>query len=163
MTFDEAFDRLIGFEGGYSNNSADPGGETRFGITRRVALQEGYTGDMHLFPRELSKSIYKKRYWDAIHADQVPEAARYTVFDAAVNEGVTQTSRWLERALGVGEDGVLGPITLAALVKADGMKLAAAILGLQLDFKTSLPTWGQFSRGWSRRIAQILQSLGALA
>ena len=159
MTFDQAFDRLLGFEGGYSNNRQDPGGETCWGITRRVAAQEGYTGDMHFLPRETAKAIYKKRYWDAVQAEQVPEAARYAVFDGAVNDGVTQAVRWLERALGVGEDGVLGPVTLAALQKADGTRLAAAFLGLQLDFKTSLPTWGAFGRGWARRIAEILKGL----
>lgn len=159
MNFDQAFDKLLGFEGGYSNNSQDPGGETCWGVTRRVALQEGYTGDMHLLPRDTAKAIYKKRYWDAIHADQVPEAARYAVFDGAVNAGVTQAARWIERALGVGEDGVLGPLTIAALAHADGRVLAAVFLGLQLDFKTSLPTWGAFGRGWSRRIADILKGI----
>jgi lysozyme family protein len=156
MNFDQAFDKLLGFEGGYSNNSQDPGGETCFGVTRRVALQEGYTGDMHVLPRETAKAIYKKRYWDSIHADAVPEPARYVVFDSAVNAGVTQTARWIERALGVGEDGVLGPVTLSALATADGAKLASTVLGLQLDFKTSLPTWGAFGRGWARRIAAML-------
>lgn len=158
MNFDQSFDQLIGFEGGYSNDSSDPGGETMWGVTRRVALQEGYQGSMRQLPRETAKAIYLKRYWTPIHADQAPEAARYALFDSSVNAGVTQTARWIERALGVGEDGVLGPITLAAMQKADGVRLAAVVLGLQLDFKTSLPTWGGYGRGWARRIADILQS-----
>ena len=42
MDFDQAFEKLIGHEGGYVNNPADPGGETKFGISRRCLL---YTSD----------------------------------------------------------------------------------------------------------------------
>jgi lysozyme family protein len=159
MNFDQAFDRLIGFEGGYSNNSHDPGGETMWGITRRVALQEGYTGDMRFLPRATAKAIYLNRYWTPIHADHVPDAARYAVFDGAVNDGVIQAARWMQRAVGVGEDGVLGPASLAAIAAVDGVKLAAVFLGFQLDAKTTYPTWVAFGKGWSRRIADILQGL----
>ncbi len=49
MTFDEAFDRLVGNEGGYVNNPSDPGRETKFGIGKslgwailpRVQVQAG--------------------------------------------------------------------------------------------------------------------------
>jgi lysozyme family protein len=76
MNFDDAFDALLGVEGGYSNSPSDPGGETMWGITRRVALREGYSGDMHLLPRETAKAIYRRRYWDAVMADRLPEAVR---------------------------------------------------------------------------------------
>ena len=61
--FNEAFDALIGNEGGYSNNAADPGGETMWGITKRVAVASGYMGQMKDLPRETAKQIAKKNYW----------------------------------------------------------------------------------------------------
>ena len=112
MTFDEAFDILMEHEGGYSNHPSDPGGETMWGVTKRVALQEGYLGEMRLLPKETAKAIYKKKYWDAVHADELPEPIRYTVFDAAVNSGPKRAIQWLQQALGVGEDGVVGPVTV---------------------------------------------------
>jgi lysozyme family protein len=159
MNFDDAFDALLGVEGGYSNSPSDPGGETMWGITRRVALREGYSGDMHLLPRETAKAIYRRRYWDAVMADRLPEAVRYTVFDAAVNSGPPQAITWLQRALDVGEDGVIGPLTLDAVNKASGLRLGVLFNAERLDFMTSLPTWGAFGRGWARRIVTNLKGL----
>jgi lysozyme family protein len=161
MNFDQAFDMLIGHEGGYSNNPADPGGETMWGVTRRVALQEGYVGEMRQFPRETAKAIYLKRYWTPIKAEQLPESLRYTVFDAAVNSGVSQAIKWLQRAVGVGEDGYLGPMTLAAANAPGDVKVAVLFNAERLDFMTNLPTWGAFGEGWARRIASNLKELAA--
>lgn len=157
MNFDQAFDMLLGEEGGYSNNPNDPGGETCWGITRRVAIQEGYTGDMHILPRDFAKGVYKRRYWDAIQADSLPDEVRFAAFDAAVNSGVTQSVKWLQQSADVGDDGVLGPMTLSALANVPGLKLALIFNALRLDFMTSLPTWGGFGRGWARRIASNLK------
>lgn len=159
MNFDAAFDALLGHEGGYSNNRHDPGGETMWGITRKVAMQEGYVGDMHIMPRDFAKAVYQRKYWDAVKADSLPDALRFAVFDAAVNSGVSQAVRWLQRALDVGDDGILGPLTLQAAQRCNPVRTAATLNGIRLDFMTSLPTWGQFGRGWARRIASNLQAL----
>lgn len=161
MNFDRAFDRLIGNEGGYSFNAADPGGETMWGITSRVARASGYTGDMKALARDAAAAIYKARYWDAIRADELPPLLRFEVFDAAVNSGVQQAVRWLQRAAGVTDDGVLGPMALAAVHGGDPLRLALAFNGDRLELMTSLPTWGSFGRGWARRIAANLQALAA--
>jgi lysozyme family protein len=161
MTFDESFDRLLGHEGGYSFSPSDPGGETMFGVTANVARANGYTGRMRDLPRDKAKEIYKAKYWDAVQADKLPEALRFEVFDAAVNSGVSQAVKWLQRVAGVADDGVLGPMTLNAAAKLSGYAAAAAYNGARLEFMTNLPTWGAFSRGWSRRIAENLQRLGA--
>lgn len=159
MNFDQAFDILLGHEGGYANDSRDPGGETMWGVTARVARADGFIGDMRGLPRDRAKAIYKRKYWDAVMADRLPEAAQYIVFDAAVNSGPGQAIRWLQRSLGVGEDGVLGPMTLDAINRASGLKLAVAFCAERLDFMTSLPTWGAFGKGWARRIASNLKGL----
>jgi lysozyme family protein len=124
-----------------------------------VALQEGYSGQMRLLPREFAKGVYQRRYWDAVKADSLPEAVRFALFDAAVNSGVTQAVKWLQRAVDVVDDGVLGSMTLQAAQRANGVMTAAQINGMRLDFMTSLPTWGAFGRGWARRIASNLQVL----
>lgn len=153
MDFDAAFDKLMTFEGGYSNNSADPGGETMWGITARVARAEGFIGDMKALPKEAAKAIARKRYWDPVRCDDLPEGIRYAMFDCAYNSGPAQAVKFLQRAVDVKDDGVMGPMTIAA---ARGASLAA-IAGLRLDFLTSLPTFGAFGKGWVRRVASILQ------
>ena len=113
MTFDEAFTKLLGHEGGYSNHPSDPGGETMWGVTKRVAQAHGYMGPMRDLPVALAKQIYKKAYWDAVSADLIPAHTRYAVFDAAVNSGPVQAIKWLQRAMGVEDVGRFGPKTMA--------------------------------------------------
>lgn len=158
MNFDEAFDRLIGHEGGYSNHPSDPGAETMWGVTARVARASGYSGDMRGLPRDKAKQIYLNLYWNPIHADDLPEGLRFEVFDAAVNSGVQQAVKWLQRVVGAAPDGVIGPATLRAVAKADDLA-PARFSGVRLQFMTDLPTWGAFGKGWARRIAANLQRL----
>ena len=158
MDFDTAFDKLIGHEGAYSNNAADPGGETMWGVTAKVARVNGYTGEMRYLSRDTAKAIYKRLFWDAVKADQLPDEVRYPLFDAAVNSGVGQAIKWLQRAVDTVDDGILGPVTIAAAAK-DAKGAAVKMLAFRLDFMTSLPTFGQFGKGWSRRVASILMEV----
>ena len=158
MNFDTAFALLLGHEGDFSDHAADPGGKTRFGITEAVARQAGYTGDMRELPVDLAKRIYLERYWRPVRADDLPPGVRYIVFDGAVNSGPAQSALWLQRALGVTADGVIGPRTLAAAYAKDAQQLKTAILAQRLRFMTSLTNWPAFSRGWARRIADLMEA-----
>lgn len=155
MNFDQAFDALIGHEGGYSNNPTDPGGETMWGVTLTVARASGYTGLMRDLPRDTAKAIYRAQYWDAVRADQLPDQVRFDIFDAAVNSGVKQAVKWLQRVVGVSEDGIIGPATMAAAASS-GQDIGRRYSGVRLKFMTDLPTWPTFGRGWARRIASNL-------
>jgi lysozyme family protein len=153
MTFDEAYDKLLGHEKGYSNHPADKGGATNWGVTQAVARANGYAGDMRDFPQSMARTIYKKDYWTPCQADMLPEAVRYDVFDGAVNSGVGQSVRWLQRAVGASADGMLGPQTLAAVNALPGGVVAARYNGHRLMFMAGLPNWDSFSEGWAKRIA----------
>lgn len=158
MNFDTALDLLLGHEGGYSDHAADPGGKTRFGITEAVARQAGYQGDMRELPLDLAKTVYLDRYWRPIRADDLPPGIRYVVFDAAVNSGHRQATLWLQRALGVEADGIIGPQTLAAAYAQDNQALKLRLLAQRLRFMTGLTNWPAFSRGWARRIADLMDA-----
>lgn len=157
MDFDTAFTKLLGHEGGYVNHPNDPGGETNWGVTKAVARDFGYTGSMRDLPRDTAKRIYRVKYWDAVKADEMPAAVRYPLFDAAVNSGVGQAARWLQRALGVADDGKIGAITIAKAKQSDGVAVASAMIGQRLQFMTNLSTWPAFGKGWARRIASLMQ------
>jgi lysozyme family protein len=156
MEFDEAYHILLGHEGGYSNHAADPGGETMWGVTKRVAQANGYTGPMRDLPLEVAKRIYRSMYWAPVRAQELPPTLRYPVFDAAVNSGTGQAIRWLQRALGVADDGRIGPITLAAAQRADAEQVLRRMLGARLRFMTDLSSWPHFGRGWARRVADLM-------
>lgn len=153
--FDAAFKALIDHEGGYVNHPKDPGGETRFGITKR-----SYP---HLNIRDLTlddaRAIYRRDFWDRLQCDALPLAARFQVFDAAVNSGPGNAVRWLQAAAGVAQDGLIGPATRQAVDAMHPAALVARFNAARLLFMTSLSTWPTFSRGWARRIAANLQEV----
>jgi lysozyme family protein len=158
MNFLTAFEKLLKHEGGFSDHSADPGGKTRYGITEAVARDVGYRGDMRELPIDLAQRIYKDKYWDAMQAEALPADVRYIVFDGAVNSGITQSAKWLQRACGVKDDGIVGPATIRAAnsLASDGLK--RRILGQRLRFMATLPNWPAFGRGWANRIADLLET-----
>ena len=145
-----ALDHVIGVEGGYSDDPADSGGRTRYGITEAVARISGYRGPMRQLPRELAETIYGDRYWDAMRLDDVAylcPLAALELFESGVNCGVATAGRWLQRALNAlndaerrwpdtSEDGAIGPGTLAALDSCvtgspGADKLLATMLNIQ--------------------------------
>jgi len=123
-----------------------------------VARGVGYTGDMRDLPISLAKTIYRSLYWDAVRGDELPDGIRYFVFDAAAASGVRQSVLWLQRALGVAADGILGPVTLATAHAANPDRLKARLLSQRLRFMAGLSNWPSFSRGWSRRVADLLEA-----
>lgn len=153
--FDQCFDKLIAHEGGYSNDAKDPGGETNFGISKRAYPQV----DIKNLTRDAAKAIYKRDYWDRAQCDKLPPTLAYLLFDAAVNSGIGQAIRFLQRALGVADDGVLGPLTLSMVSRADAESICARFIGQRLDFMTRLSTFEYFGKGWSRRLADQLKGL----
>lgn len=164
VTLDESLTLLLSdrVEGKYSKRppGVDPGGETMWGITAKVARLHGYTGDMRYLPRATACAIYKTDYWDINSTDQLPGPLRYPLFDASVNSGHERAAEWLQAALGVTIDGAIGPETIAASLVANSIEVAAAMVGHRLQFMTDTPIWGGNGRGWARRIALILSLLG---
>lgn len=154
--FDQAFVDLLGHEGGYSNNPADPGGETNWGVTVAVARENGYIGAMKDMDVSVAKTIYAKKYW-LPEFDQLSYPVAFQIFDAAVNSGVGQAVRWLQRSVGTADDGKIGPVTLAAALVIDPLKLVLLFNAERLMFMTNLSTWGSFSKGWARRVATNLK------
>jgi lysozyme family protein len=157
VTFDQVFDKLINHEGGYVFNPHDPGGETKFGISKRSypAL------DIASLTLADAKTIYRRDFWDRAQCDKLHPDLAFDLFDGAVNSGIGQAIRWLQRAVGVADDGVVGPLTLASINREnDTSAIRARYSGHRLDFMTRLSTWDVFGKGWARRIAFNLQSVG---
>lgn len=153
MNLDKALELLLRHEGGFVDHPSDPGGATNHGITERTARQHGYTGNMRDLPLSVAITIYRKQYWSMIKAEQLPDSLRFHVFDAAVNSGHVQAIKWLQRAAGVKEDGIIGPVT----IRAAGGVSAAKYSAIRLRFMTDLKTWPTFGKGWARRIADNLE------
>jgi lysozyme family protein len=153
MTFDLAFDRLMGHEGGYTPGEGDPGGETKWGISKRSYPDL----DIKNLTRLDAKEIYRRDFWTRINADDLHDGAAFQAFDFAVNSGIETAVRHLQRTLGVADDGHFGPVSRAA---AKAMSETDTIMRLnaeRLDFMTRLSVWPTFGRGWARRIVGNLR------
>lgn len=154
MTFEEAFTALLGHEGGYVNDPRDPGGETNWGISKRSYPN----ANIRTLTREEAKRLYARDFWVPSACDRLPDSIRFDVFDTAVNSGVHRSALFLQRCLGVREDGVIGPVTLAAAHAAHDLR--AKYNGARLEFMTDLDNWATYGRGWARRVASNLMRAG---
>lgn len=139
MIFEEALRHVLRFEGGFVDHPDDPGGATNFGITQKTYDAWRSDRGLMLVPvRYIShaevEAIYRERYWQAARTDDLPAPLRLLHFDAAVNCGVENAVKFLQRALGVKADGMFGPITLGALQRAQVSSLAHDLLWERLRY-----------------------------
>lgn len=153
-SFDDAFDALIGNEGKFVDNLADPGGATCWGITERVARACGYVGAMQDLPKETAKHIAKTMYWNPLYLDSFDPRVAFQILDANYNGG--HPVIWMQGAAGAPVDGLIGPKTIAAVQATDPLKFMMRWNALRLIYFTSLKTWPTFGKGWVRRIANNL-------
>lgn len=157
MNFDRAFNKLLGNEGGYVNHPDDPGGETNWGITKRVALENGYTGEMIEMPLSVAKEIYKNNYWDRNY-NILPFSVAFNLFDAAVNHGQRTAVKLMQRALHLKVDGIMGTETTHAILYNDEYKVVCLFNAERLNYYTGLTrSWQTFGRGWANRVAENLR------
>jgi lysozyme family protein len=166
--FEECLALVLGHEGGYSNHAADKGGATSSGITQavydewRAGRGFGRQPVLDISADEV-KMIYKARYWLLGKCDQLPAPLDYVHFDGCVNHGPGQAAKFLQRALCVAADGVVGPKTLAAVREDDAAgrieDICANILDQREEFYHRLvekdPTQKAFIRGWLNRIVAV--------
>jgi lysozyme family protein len=157
LTFDQIFERCMGHEGGYVNHPNDPGGETIWGITIATARANGYTGSMRYMKRDQAKEIYRKAYWERAKCAQYNSAIGFQMFDAAVNHGIGNAIRILQRAVDVADDGAIGKITLGAINEKSLDDVLVLFNAERLEFYAKLQTFPTFGRGWTRRVASNLR------
>jgi lysozyme family protein len=155
--FLKAFDYLLKHEGGYVNDSADPGGETRYGISKR-----SYPNlDIKNLTLDQAKEIYFRDFWQKGRFEQIEdENIAIKLFDLGVNMGINQANKLIQRALRatgtqVAEDGIIGPITLTAINKADPTDLLSALksesAGHYRLIASANPSQKRFIEGWLNR------------
>jgi lysozyme family protein len=157
--FDESFKRLIEHEGGYVNHPSDPGGETMFGVTARVARANGYAGPMRQLPLSTARSIAKAVYWDSLGCDDYDNRVSVLLFDTLYNGG--RPVLWAQKACGVEADGQLGPGTRKALREVDPLAFALSFCAARIEYMTGLKIWPDFGKGWARRVASTMKDAAA--
>ena len=157
--WDKSFDLVMVNEGGFVDNKLDPGGATNWGCTQ--AVWEKYIGhtvtvdDMKALTKEDVKPLYKRNYWDAIHGDAIPSGLDYCLFDAAINSGVSRSSKWIQEIVGVFADGAIGNNTVAAIAQLNPVTAINEFCDKRQAFLESLKTFPVFGKGWTKRVQEV--------
>lgn len=152
--FDNAFQLLMINEGGdrkdggFVDDPSDNGGETKFGISRARYPNL----DIKKLTRDEAKEIYENDFWLHYQCDKMPWPIAWTVFDCVVNHNATEAIRWLQIAVGVTADGILGAKTMAAIKAVkEPINVARDITLARRDYCEGLHNYDSFKAGWNRR------------
>lgn len=154
MSFDKAFQITVGVEGGYSNNPADPGLETKFGISKRAHPDI----DIKALTLDQAKDIYQRDYWTPAYCDSMPERIGHLVFDCAVHHGVKTAIKLLQRALKVADDGEFGPITRGTLTARDTNETADLLMAQRMLYLMTCSAWPTYKLGWAKRCFSVART-----
>lgn len=128
--FERAFAFIIGEEGGYVNDPHDPGGETKFGISKRA-----YPGvDIKALTLDGAKAIYREDYWNALRLDERKYGPALVLFDCAVNQGVVRAK------------------SILYTVATSSQPFVVAFQAERALAYARLPTFDRYGRGWMRRL-----------
>lgn len=169
---------LFTLEGGYVNHPSDPGGETNYGITKNVAVANGYYGPMKELPKEYAWSIYYNQYIRDPGYEPMEKhspAVLEELIDTAVNTGVSRSSRWFQQSLNslsrggkdykmVTVDGKVGSSTIAAYsalsMKRGKVQSCEMVIKLmdaqQANHYMGLTKLADFTPGWvAHRIGNV--------
>lgn len=164
LTFEQAFDRLIGHEGKFTDDKNDRGNWTTGIIGKGILKGTKYGISAMTYPDfdiknltlDQAKDIYKRDWWDKLNADNLDPAIVFQVWDFAINAGMGTAKRKLQKSVGMAEDGIIGPLTIKAIQKADLNDVLMKFNAERLNHYTSLSTWPRYGKGWTLRVAQQL-------
>lgn len=149
--FEACFGELMKSEGGYVNDPKDPGGETKYGISKRAYPEE----DIKALTKDRAKFLFKRDYWNPCKCDLLPDALAVCVSDAAYNSGNLQAVKWLQRAIGAGVDGLIGNQTLSMANRCDVSAAVEKYCSERVNFLKKLKNWERFGKGWALRVNKV--------
>lgn len=159
QTYETAIARVFQDEGGYTNDAADPGGPTNWGITifdaRMYWKPNASAADVRAMPKSVAEQIYRDKYAAVVQYDLLPAGVDYAVLDYGINSGVGRAAKVLQRLVGAPVDGKIGLTTVAATLKNDPADLVNRICDERMRFLRSLKTWPTFGRGWTSRVTGL--------
>ena len=162
---------VFGHEGGFSDDRHDRGNWTTGGIGSGIlkgtkfgfAAMSYPTLDIENLTLAQAAAIYGKDYAAAIRFDSLPAGVDHAALDFAINSGPSRAVIGLQRAVGVADDGRMGPLTLAAVSKADPAVVIRSLCAGRLAFLRQLSTWPLYRDGWTMRVKRVEQEALAMA
>lgn len=157
--FERALPLVLKHEGGFVNHPKDPGGATNKGVTiatfRRYVKADGTVADLKAISDEQVATVYYRHYWSAVNAQALPSGVDYAVFDFAVNSGPSRAVKFLQKVLGVTQDGRVGPKTIEAAKGLSANWIVEQLCDARLAWLKTLKTWPAFGKGWTNRVRDV--------
>lgn len=163
MDFATAVVLTLGHEGGLSMDPDDRGNWT--GGKKGVGILKGTNKGISAaaYPNEdianmttsRARFLYKRDYWDAVRADELPSGIRLHMFDFAVNAGVSTAIRTLQRIGGTKVDGVLGGKTIASAQKVTAIDYERGRIRHYIGTSKTRPVNIKYLVGWTTRTWDI--------
>lgn len=157
MSRSEAFEtavRIIFTLEGYDKIHTDPGGLTKWGISKRANPDL----DIANLTEEDAKQVYYERYWLPVRADEINTPVQLYLFDAAVNQGVSVAIRMLQQSVGgLAVDGRIGPKTIARVNGLDQDEVGALFLAQRAMRYFGTRHFDKYGRGWLARLFRLPQ------
>jgi len=151
--FETIMARLKPIEGGYVNNLNDPGGPTRWGICKHSYPLT----DIENLTWEAACALYKRDFYDPADLDSQPLGIANQMLDFAINSGTGTAARALQRAVGVVDDGHIGPHTLEAVKATEPHDLIMLFLAERGEWMAGCKNWADAGKGWMRRLCKELR------
>ena len=152
--FKECLDLVLKSEGGWVNNPKDPGGETNFGVTKRV--WEEYVGHpvttMKNLTPELVAPLYEQKYWRPCYGEILPRGLDFVTFSMGVNAGPGRSVKLLQQSIGCVPDGVIGPRTRGLISDSNCATLITKFSESRREYYRALKTFPIFGKGWLARV-----------
>lgn len=169
MAYSLAFQTALSFtlaqEGGFQNSPDDPGNWTGGAVGQGQLVGTNFgisaaaypTLDIANLTKDQATAIYQSDYWDVISGDKLPVAMAIVTFDAAVNSGPGMGAKWLQSALGITADGVIGPETIAAAEGAsDSLAVATEAAVNRANFLVSNGLAARYDGALLKRTIQCI-------
>ena len=142
---------VLTLEGVYSNQAVDPGGETKWGVARKEHPEIG-DAQWADWTQADSVALFRAGYWDAHRCGEMPWPWALAIFDGEVNQG--SVIRLAQQALGISDDGSIGPQTLAAIARATPEQFQI-FMALRLLSYTHDSAFAADGKGWFKRVVAI--------
>lgn len=165
--FERCLAETLKHEGGWADHPDDPGGATMRGVTIGTYAQfkgrKVTKAELRAMTDDDLRAIYRRGYWDKVRGDDLPDGLDLVAFDAAVNSGPARGARWLQQAIGVTDDGKIGPATITAARSTYGPAAVMRAIAVRRGFLKSLKTWPTFGKGWTVRLDAIEAAALAMA
>jgi lysozyme family protein len=156
--WNEAINFVLEMEGEYTDDPNDPGGETKYGISKKSYPSV----DIKNLSRQDAIEIYKRDFWNPCHCSDLPRHFALFIFDTAVNQGTRVATRLMQIALGVVVDGIIGPKTLSAAHSAQPKAIRLALaerLAAYSRLMVENPKLLVFARNWGFRVLSLARRI----